>query len=597
MSAIDFAAPRDETGRTAPMESSPARLLLRFMSRYRGRVALGLFMAVAGTLLGFVFPGVTQWFIDDIIPNKRLDRILPAAMLAWGAFALRQVFYAMRTVANNTFELRMTYDLRSQLHQKIQHLPLKWFDRQSTGDILTRMADDVPATQRVILDGIDQAVPAVLQAVLCAAVMFYLHWKLALVTLAPLPLIAAGGWIYARWVSPRASEAREAASGLNSLLHDNVAGIRQIKSYTLEEEKQRDFDESSDAYRARQTKLQRAWAVYGPGMGFLGDSGVILLMGFGAWWAAQGEITIGQLGQFLLLIGMLYEPIGRLHGINQTFVHGAASAKRIFEILGLGDAEDLKQGAPVGEVRGEIIFRAVSFRYDENRPTLSEVSLTVEPRQTVAIVGETGSGKSTTFQLLTRFYEPESGEITLDGRPIRELNKASLRDAIGYVTQESYLFNETIRENLLLGRPDATEADLWHALEMACAEDFVEHMEDGLDTHVGERGSRLSGGEKQRISIARAFLKNAPILLLDEATSAVDTKSEKLIQQGIDTLRANRTCLVIAHRLSTIKNAHRIYVMRNGRILAHGTHEELLRSCEYYAELARLSFTAEKLEL
>ena len=579
------------------MESSPARLLLRFMSRYRGRVALGLFMAVAGTLLGFVFPGVTQWFIDDIIPNKRLDRILPAAMLAWGAFALRQVFYAMRTVANNTFELRMTYDLRSQLHQKIQHLPLKWFDRQSTGDILTRMADDVPATQRVILDGIDQAVPAVLQAVLCAAVMFYLHWKLALVTLAPLPLIAAGGWIYARWVSPRASEAREAASGLNSLLHDNVAGIRQIKSYTLEEEKQRDFDESSDAYRARQTKLQRAWAVYGPGMGFLGDSGVILLMGFGAWWAAQGEITIGQLGQFLLLIGMLYEPIGRLHGINQTFVHGAASAKRIFEILGLGDAEDLKQGAPVGEVRGEIIFRAVSFRYDENRPTLSEVSLTVEPRQTVAIVGATGSGKSTTFQLLTRFYEPESGEITLDGRPIRELNKASLRDAIGYVTQESYLFNETIRENLLLGRPDATEADLWHALEMACAEDFVEHMEDGLDTHVGERGSRLSGGEKQRISIARAFLKNAPILLLDEATSAVDTKSEKLIQQGIDTLRANRTCLVIAHRLSTIKNAHRIYVMRHGRILAHGTHEELLRSCEYYAELARLSFTAEKLEL
>ena len=248
-------------------------------------------------------------------------------------------------------------------------------------------------------------------------------------------------------------------------------------------------------------------------------------------------------------------------------------------------------------MRGEIIFRAVSFRYDENRPTLSEVSLTVEPRQTVAIVGATGSGKSTTFQLLTRFYEPESGEITLDGRPIRELNKASLRDAIGYVTQESYLFNETIRENLLLGRPDATEADLWHALEMACAEDFVEHMEDGLDTHVGERGSRLSGGEKQRISIARAFLKNAPILLLDEATSAVDTKSEKLIQQGIDTLRANRTCLVIAHRLSTIKNAHRIYVMRHGRILAHGTHEELLRSCEYYAELARLSFTAEKLEL
>ncbi len=576
--------------------TSTTQLLLRFMSRYPWRIAAGLTMAIAGTLLGFVFPGVTQWFLDDIIPHKRTDQILTATLFAWGAFALRQVFYSLRTLANNAFELRMTYDLRSRLHDKIQHLPLKWFDRQSTGDILTRMADDVPATQRVILDGMDQGVPALLQAALTAGVMFWLHWKLAAVVMLPIPLIAAGGWIYSRWVSPRARDAREAASGLNSLLHDNIAGIRQIKSYTLENEKQQSFDLTSGKFRERQTKLQRAWAVYSPGMGLMGDTGLILLMGFGAWWAVQGEISIGQLGQFLLLIGMLYEPIGRLHGVNQTFATGAASARRIFDILELNDAEDLVRGEKVLEVRGEIRFENVCFRYGETRPTVIDLNIVVHPRQTVAFVGATGAGKSTLFQLLTRFYEPESGTITLDGKSILDLNKASLRDVIGYVTQESYLFNQTIRENLLLGKPDATDEELWRALELACAKNFVERMDGQLDAEVGERGSRLSGGEKQRISIARAFLKNAPVLLLDEATSAVDNKSERLIQQAIDQLRENRTCLVIAHRLSTVRHADQIYAMRDGHILAHGTHEELLKSCDYYAELVKLSFQEEKLQ-
>ena len=302
-------------------------------------------------------------------------------------------------------------------------------------------------------------------------------------------------------------------------------------------------------------------AVYGPGMGLIGDVGVVLLMGFGAWWTIQGELTVGVLGQFLLLIGMIYEPIGRLNALGTTFVTSAAAARRVFDVLQLDTDEDLHAGAEVGAVRGEIRFEHVSFRYDETRPTLTDVNLSVEPNQTVAIVGATGAGKSTIFQLLTRFYEADSGQILLDGRSIRELKKVSLR-LIGYVTQESYLFNQTIRENLKLGRADATDELLWRALEAACAKEFVERMEGGLDATVGERGTRLSGGEKQRISIARAFLKDAPILLLDEATSAVDTKSEKLIQQAIDRLRTNCTRLVIAHRLSTIKHADKIYVMK-----------------------------------
>jgi len=575
-------------------------------------------MGLLGTLLGFVLPNTMRTLIDEVIPQRDMTRLWHLSLLTLAAMLLRQVLYSLRTLANSAFYLRMTYDLRSSLHEKIQRLPLKWFDRQSTGDVIVRMSDDVPATQRAILDGVDQFVPALLSIIITVVIMLSLHVKLTLVTLIPVPLIVAGAWVYGRWVYPRELRKRDAAGGLASVLNDNVAGIRQIKSYTLEDDKQRDFNASSERYKSMETKLQRAWAVYGPGMGFVGDIGVILLIGFGTWWCIQDEIamndlvqsgaraevvkafaeralTVGKVGQFLLLIGMIYEPIGRLNALGTTFVTSAAAARRVFDILQLDSAEDLHAGAMPGPVRGEIRFVNVSFRYDDTRPTLTDVNLTVMPNQTVAIVGATGAGKSTIFQLLTRFYDTDKGEILLDGRPVRELSKVALRDAIGYVTQESYLFNQTIRENLKLGKADATEEEMWQALDAACAKDFVERMQGGLDATVGERGTRLSGGEKQRISIARAFLKDAPILLLDEATSAVDSKSERLIQQAIERLRANRTCLVIAHRLSTIKNADNIYVMKQGGILADGTHEELMRSCEYYAELARLSFSEEKL--
>jgi ABC-type multidrug transport system fused ATPase/permease subunit len=572
------------------MKSSAALLVLRFMLRYPWRVAAGLSLAVAGSLLGFVFPGVTRWFLDDIIPSGDPTRIGPAVALALGAMFLRQLFYSLRTLANNAFELQMTHDLRSSLHDKIQHLPLKWFDRQTTGDILMRMSNDVPATQRVIIEAIDQTAPAIIQIVVTIGVMLWLHPMLALVAVIPVPLIASGGWIYSRWVHPRADQARESAGDLSALLHDNIAGIRQIKSYTLEPEKQRAFEQSSLSYRRQQTRLQRAWAAYGPTMGFFGDAGLVLLIGFGSWWCIQKEITTGQLVQFLMLLAMLYEPIGRLHTLMSSAVAGLVAAPRVFEILKMEESEDLQSGIRLEDTDGHIRFEDVSFRYDERRLIIDDVFLEVLPRQTVALVGATGSGKTTLFQLLTRLYEPNEGRILLDGRPIQEISKASLRDAIGYVSQESYMFNATVRENLMLGKLDATDEEMWEALRMASAAEFVEKLEGRLGAEVGERGSRLSGGERQRLSIARAFLKNAPILLLDEATSAVDARSERLIQGALRKLRSNRTCLIIAHRLSTVRDADRIYVLRAGKVLSSGTHDELVRTCDYYSELARLSF-------
>jgi ATP-binding cassette subfamily B protein/subfamily B ATP-binding cassette protein MsbA len=547
---------------------------------------LQLSLAIAGTLLILVFPGIVQRFIDEIIPSKQTHLIWSAGGLAVAAFLVREMLFYVRTRVNTEFEQRMIIDLRSQLHRKISHLPIAWFDRQSTGDILTKMADDVPATQRVILEGIEQGFTATMQILIVAAMMFAADWKLTLIILAPTPFIAAGGWIYSRWVSPRSTAAREAASALNATLHDTLAGIRQIKSYTAENLKRDEFLTASNVLRKRQTHLMAAWAFYSPSMTFLGSLGLVILLMVGASWCIAGNLTTGGLMRFILLVGFLYEPIARLHGVNQTLMNGLSAAKRVFDILDQEGEEDLETGRDPNPVTGHLVFENLRFGYRPEVNVLNDVSFEVKPRQTVAFVGGTGSGKTTLFQLLTRFYDPQQGRITLDGTPITELAKGPLRDAIAYVTQDAFLFAGTIRSNLLLGHPNATEDELWTALRQACAETFVKAKPDGLDSQVGERGVLLSGGERQRITIARAFLKDAPILLLDEATSAVDNQSEHLIQQALKTLQKDRTSLVIAHRLSTIIDADVIHVLRQGRLLARGTHAELLETCPYYAELA-----------
>ena len=568
--------------------STLVRLGVRLL-RYRWQAAGSVAMAVVCIGLVLVLPTVTRQFIDVVIGQGRRDLLLPTAAVGVGAIVVRQLLFTLRTFFNQKIEQRMIHDLRVELYAKLQRLPVKWFDRNASGEIMSRVADDVPAMERLVVEGLDQALSAALQFVIIVGWMGWHSWQLTLVTLAPLPVIGVLTAWYSRFAEPRWRASAEASSALNSLLHDSLAGIRQIKAYTGEPEALGRFDAASRRVRRQHMRVMKGQAIVWPGVSLLAESGIILMIGCGAWWVLDGRLESGVVIAFLVAWGFLFDPISRINPLTQTFLRGSVAAGRVHAILDTPDEPNLTVGERPAEVRGEVVFEGVAFAYDPEAPAVEGISLVAAPGRTVALVGPTGAGKSTLLNLLTRFYEPDRGRILLDGRPLAGLAKEWLRDRTGYVTQESFLFNTTLRENLRLGRADAADDEIWEALEAANAAGFVRELPEGLDTRAGERGIRFSGGEKQRLSIARALLKNPPLLLLDEATSALDTETERLVREALDRLRADRTCFVIAHRLSTVRTADLICVMDEGRIVERGDHAGLVAAGGLYATLCRAS--------
>jgi ATP-binding cassette subfamily B protein len=563
--------------------------VLPYVRRYPFLAFATLFCAVAGTLMVIVFPAVTQRIVDEVISQHRPDRLLPLIAIGLAAFLAQNGLNSLRIIFNNHFEQRVIFDLRSELYAHIQKLPLHWFDNRSTGDIMTRLVEDVTNLERVLIDGIEQGSVAILQILVVSGLMLAYSPSLTAAALAPIPFLAGGAMAYTLTARARYRKQRKAVSALNSILHDNIAGIRQIKTYTSESREHARFDQASDKVRTATLTVMKAWAFYQPGMEFLSSLGLLIVAAFGTSQVLGGQLEIGALVAFFVLTRYLYEPVGRLHQLNQIFQSGRAAGERVFEIMDSAPEVDEGANKPRKPISGNVTYREVSFSYDPKLPVLHEVSLEARAGEMIALVGPTGAGKSTLVNLLVRFYEFTGGHITIDGTLLRDIPKDHLRDNIAVVTQESFLFNGTAAQNLRIGKPEATEEEMWQALRAANAEDFIRRLPEGLHAQLGERGVKLSVGEKQRLSIARALLKNPPILILDEATASVDTTTERLIQEALDHLMENRTSFVIAHRLSTVRHANQILVLERGRITERGRHEELLARGGLYTELCKSS--------
>jgi subfamily B ATP-binding cassette protein MsbA len=492
---------------------------------------------------------------------------------------------------------RLVYNLRNDCFTHILRLGMSYFERQRTGDIMSRVSNDVGAVEDLAVHGTDDVISNVIRVFGTIGFMFWMSWKLALIALAPLPIFLISMLIFARLIRPIFRKIRDDLGEINVALQERISGVQVIKSFAREEPEIAFFNKSNTEYWRANAKTIWMWSTFFPFVGLITSAGTIMMIWFGAGLAASGSVlsSPGTVVAFLAYLQQFYQPVGALIQVYNTVNRALASMARIFELLDEApDVADAEGAADLDKVEGSVELEHVSFKYATGENVLQDVSVKAAPGETVAIVGKSGAGKTTLVNLIPRFYDPEKGRVLVDGRDVREVTQVSLRENIGIVLQDTFLFNDTVKANIRYARPEATDEEVIAAAKAAYADEFISELENGYETVVGERGVKLSGGQKQRLSIARALLADPRILILDEATSSVDTETEQTIQKALAELQKGRTTFVIAHRLSTIRNADKIVVIDGGEIVEQDAHEALMAKNGVYAGMYNRQFQIEQ---
>lgn len=566
-------------------------LFRRFVSyyrKYRWWFILDMAVALLSSALSIAAPAIVRHILNVSLPVKAYGAIALCALIMFVIYALQSIFTFIRIKWGHYLGVWIENDMRQDLFDHLQTLSFSYFDRTKTGTIMSRISNDLFNVAEFAHHGPEDVLISIATLLGAYVLMFSFSYRLALVSIIPLPLMLIYGIVFNKRLKKTNRAIRARIADVNVAAENSIQGIREVKSYSQEDFQKKKFSSSNYDLRESREAMYKEMAKYHAGIDFMREFYYFMTIIGGIVLIARGEVTYSDLVTFILYVSVVLPPIDRLIAFTEQFTQGAASFERFTEVMDIKpEIEDKKDAKPLIVTNGDIEYKDVSFSYESNgeKVVINGMNLSIPGGMRVAIVGESGAGKSTAVQLLARFYEKNGGSITIDGVDIDNVTQKSLHEAIGFVQQNVFLFDASIKENLRYGNSDATEEEMWKALENARLSDFVRSLPDGLDTEVGERGTRLSGGQKQRLSIARIFLKNPRVLIFDEATSSLDTESEMLIQDALNKLAVGRTCIVIAHRLSTIIDSDIIYVMDKGKVVEKGSHEELLEKHGLYYKL------------
>jgi ATP-binding cassette, subfamily B, bacterial len=573
----------------------PFKRLLGYAAPYRARLWRASILSVLNKIADLAPPVLIGVAVDIVIKGK--DSLLgswgitdPFEQLVWLAvvtvvvWALESIFeYAFQCDWRNLAQ-EIQHELRLNTYSHIQHLDIGWFKDRKSGRLMSIINDDVNQLERFLNGGANDILQVATTAICVSAVFFYFSPSIALLSMLPIPIILWGSFLFQKRIAPRYAEVRERASQVNSQLANNLAGIETVKSFTAEDREVDVVDRLSRYYKESNAKAIKLSSAFSPLIRMAIVVGFVATLIYGGKLTLDGQMEVGVYSVLVFLTQRLLWPLTRLGATFDLYQRAMASTERVLDLLETRSAiNDGDQS--LEKVRGEITLDNITFTYTDREEILQNFSLHIAAGQTMAVVGPTGSGKSTLVRLLLRFYDPKDGRVLLDGKDISSLKLDSLRSAIGLVSQGVYLFDGTIKDNILYGRPNSSIEEVIEAAKAAEIHSFIDALQDGYDTRIGERGVKLSGGQRQRVSIARAILKDPPILILDEATSAVDNETEAAIQRSLEKIALGRTTIVIAHRLSTIRNADQVLVMDRGQIVAQGSHDELVRESGLYARL------------